>query len=109
MPQALSKFEQSFSPSVSVPADKMQKKRRFLSKWNRFKYRKKVHKEKLPSVTGKAPCQLPREDEDWEKEIEEFSRRLEKEMTNQMPYGNLKETHANKKQICVSLYVSCNT
>ncbi|KAL7890924.1 hypothetical protein AOLI_G00004000 [Acnodon oligacanthus] len=91
MPQALSKFEQSLSRSVSAPADKVQKKKHIPSKCNSFNYRKKAHKEKLPSVTGKALHQPLVEDEDWEKEIEEFSRRLEKEMKNQMPYDSEEE------------------
>ncbi|KAL7825833.1 hypothetical protein SRHO_G00335710 [Serrasalmus rhombeus] len=88
MPQALSKFEQSLSQSVSAPADKVQKQSHIPSKWNSFKYQKNAPKEKFLSVTGKAPRQPPVEDEDWEKEIEEFACRLEKEMKNRMPYDS---------------------
>ncbi|KAL6455715.1 hypothetical protein MHYP_G00355660 [Metynnis hypsauchen] len=88
MPEALAKLEQSLSPSVSPPAHKVQKKRHILSKWNRFKYQKKAHKGKFLSSTSEAPRQPPIEDEDWEKEIEEFSCRLEEEMKNRMPYDS---------------------
>lgn len=89
MPQVLSKFKRPLNPPASSPEGEVKEKRRIPCKWNKFKRRKKQIKEFPLLELQPAP-----EDEDWEKEIEDISCRMEKEkdMKNRTPYGNLKDT-----------------
>ncbi|MCI4375934.1 hypothetical protein PGIGA_G00115510 [Pangasianodon gigas] len=90
MPQALSKCRRPSHVLTSTPpaGDRLQDKARIWCNRKRFKWQRKTDKVNFVPVQTETAC-VPRE-EDWEREIEEFSHRLEeekeKEMSNKTPY-----------------------
>ncbi|KAK2857371.1 hypothetical protein Q7C36_005290 [Tachysurus vachellii] len=95
MPQVLSKCLRPSRVFTKKPAagDGAQDKVRIWSNRKRFKWqRKKNTKNSVPVQTE--TVQVPQE-EDWEREIEEFSRRIEeekkKELSNETPYDTEEE------------------
>lgn len=90
MPQALSKCRRPSHVLTSAPAhDRLKDKARIWCNRKRFKWQRKTDKVNFVPVQKEETC-VPRE-EDWELEIEEFSRRMteEKGTSNETPYGNL--------------------
>lgn len=91
MPQTLSKCRCRSHVFTSTPkaGERLQDKARIWCNRNRFKQKRKTDKADFVPVQTKT-AHVPQE-EDWEQEIEEISRRTEKgkEMSNKTPYGNL--------------------
>lgn len=91
MPQSLSKCMRPSRVFTSTPIghDTLEDKGRIWCNRKRFKWqRKRVKASFVPVHTETA--HVPQE-EDWEREIETFSRKMEmeKKMSNETPYGNL--------------------
>lgn len=93
MPQALSKCRRPSHVLTSAPAarDRLKDKARIWCNRKRFKWQRKTDKVNFVPAQ-KEVTRVPRE-EDWELEIEEFSRRMTEEKdkgtSNETPYGNL--------------------